>query len=439
MPNGRLSNNRTSNAALYRGLRAAPGAAYFPANPQLTEEERAPVQRFVTETLPRAVPTAPFTWAPDLVGLAQQGYGYLEDRFADAVEGRLGFRPMQSPLRSAPIMSGNPLREQVGLDPADPGTMVAEMLDPSAALAKGVTGFSKLLANYGPEVAKGFSNIIDPAWAMTLFHGTPHKFNQFRLADDTIGTGEGQQAFGHGLYFAENPGVAGSYATNLGQFDRVGINSLDIAPMPNTKVSESAHMNLDEYFDLTQGEGLTQARYDDAIADMQKRVDEFGENSLLSQSDVDELKGLSAKDFRPARGHLYEVEIPDEITDRMLDWDAPLSEQPTTKAAIEGALGRSIPDDLTGEEAYMALAGSRGDSQFISSMPGSQEKASDFLRELGIPGIRYYDGSSRAAGEGTRNIVVFNPDDITQVKRDGELVWENKSGVRPQEGGRLAD
>ncbi len=30
MPNGRLSNNRTSNAALYRGLRAAPGAAYFP-------------------------------------------------------------------------------------------------------------------------------------------------------------------------------------------------------------------------------------------------------------------------------------------------------------------------------------------------------------------------------------------------------------------------
>ena len=32
--------------------------------------------------------------------------------------------------------------------------------------------------------------------------------------------------------------------------------------------------------------------------------------------------------------------------------------------------------------------------------------------------------------EGTRNIVVFNPDDITQVKRDGELVFENKLGLK---------
>jgi hypothetical protein len=46
------------------------------------------------------------------------------------------------------------------------------------------------------------------------------------------------------------------------------------------------------------------------------------------------------------------------------------------------------------------------------------------LLDEGIPGIRYYDGSSRSAQKGTRNIVVFNPDDITQVKRDGELVFE---------------
>jgi hypothetical protein len=92
------------------------------------------------------------------------------------------------------------------------------------------------------------------------------------------------------------------------------------------------------------------------------------------------------------------------------------------------------------------------------------------LNEAGIPGIRYYDNQSRFGGVGnflgtskvdggyvskidvkgkqttsptfktegealqwtqdqfqgsrTRNIVVFNPDDITSVKRDGELVYE---------------
>ena len=53
-----------------------------------------------------------------------------------------------------------------------------------------------------------------PWLAMTLFHGTPHKFNKFDLS--AIGTGEGAQAFGHGLYFAENPGVAGQYKDTLG-------------------------------------------------------------------------------------------------------------------------------------------------------------------------------------------------------------------------------
>ena len=33
------------------------------------------------------------------------------------------------------------------------------------------------------------------------YHGTPHKVDRFRT--DKIGTGEGAQAYGWGLYFAE--------------------------------------------------------------------------------------------------------------------------------------------------------------------------------------------------------------------------------------------
>src|SRR4029079_2118814 len=38
------------------------------------------------------------------------------------------------------------------------------------------------------------------------YHGSPHDFDKFDLSK--IGTGEGAQAYGHGLYFAENEGAA---------------------------------------------------------------------------------------------------------------------------------------------------------------------------------------------------------------------------------------
>src|SRR5512147_2394588 len=51
----------------------------------------------------------------------------------------------------------------------------------------------------------------------TVYHGSPHKFDKFDASK--IGTGEGAQAYGHGLYFAENPKVAKEYAINLANRD----------------------------------------------------------------------------------------------------------------------------------------------------------------------------------------------------------------------------
>ena len=45
------------------------------------------------------------------------------------------------------------------------------------------------------------------------YHGSPHDFERFSM--DKIGTGEGAQAYGHGLYFADQPAVAQSYRDAL--------------------------------------------------------------------------------------------------------------------------------------------------------------------------------------------------------------------------------
>lgn len=50
---------------------------------------------------------------------------------------------------------------------------------------------------------------------ITLYHGSPHEFDQFDISK--IGSGEGHQAYGHGLYFAEAEAVSEVYKGYLGK------------------------------------------------------------------------------------------------------------------------------------------------------------------------------------------------------------------------------
>jgi hypothetical protein len=62
----------------------------------------------------------------------------------------------------------------------------------------------------------GSPSVIGPAaFSIGAYHGTPHKVDKFSL--DKIGTGEGAQAYGYGLYFAGNEKVAENYRYMLTQ------------------------------------------------------------------------------------------------------------------------------------------------------------------------------------------------------------------------------
>ena len=76
--------------------------------------------------------------------------------------------------------------------------------------------------NFAGNVALGGYMAPKPAGALgmsgggkgiTAYHGSPHDFDKFDMGK--IGTGEGAQAYGHGLYFAENEGVARNYRDAL--------------------------------------------------------------------------------------------------------------------------------------------------------------------------------------------------------------------------------
>ena len=109
----------------------------------------------------------------------------------------------------------------------------------------------------------------------------------------------------------------------------------------------------------------------------------------------------------------------------MLDYDKPLAEQsPQVLAALRKATGTPANFDT----AHLELMGGWGQAQktYIENLgkqPGSNfvptnaEHARQ-LREAGIRGIRYFDGGSRATGEGTSNYVLFD-DQLPKIMEVG--------------------
>jgi len=250
---------------------------------------------------------------------------------------------------------------------------------------------AKLLKRYDPVMQQ-----------LDVYHGTPHKFpateaNPLGEFDASkIGTGEGAQAYGHGIYLAESPGVAESYKQMSPQMLPVSKYAPD---------EESAYYA---------------ARVVRQMGSPEKAIEKLA-GSGKSQEFVKAIKDGSYKRFYDElpQASLYKADLPDEMIERMLDWDQPLSKQPAAiqeiarKIGIGKAAGRTkaklqafIEGTETPETGRVAKG---GDLYLALSDYGNESVAGTrALQEAGILGIKYRDAGSRGqGGTGTRNFVVF--------------------------------
>ncbi|WP_288365652.1 DEAD/DEAH box helicase family protein [uncultured Marinobacter sp.] len=301
------------------------------------------------------------------------------------------------------------------------------------------------------------------------WHGSPHQFDRFSL--EAIGTGEGAQAYGYGLYFAGSREVAEYYRDALGK-DRMD----DVGPEDT----------IDAFFD----ELLKTSPFPDAIAVGPNRTRMTRGELFEAYMDGD----VDVFDFPPAvrqavekqfSGNLYEVDIPDD--DALLDYDAPLADQPekvrtgiarveaqldveermarndleAVKAQAEGRkpteVEKALANEATrklqrirdirssGAELYeyikqlvtraAANPGQYRDhvAQMLEENPqwkdigntafgGADQVASAYLNSQGIPGLRYLDGDSRDAGDGSRNYVIWDDQVVTVQAVNDEII-----------------
>jgi hypothetical protein len=267
----------------------------------------------------------------------------------------------------------------------------------------------------------------DEDQGITAYHGSPHEFDQFDLSK--IGTGEGAQAYGHGLYFAEAEPTAKIYRDTLSTksdplMDQYGIKPGGDVNRVKNLISQYGE-NIPNVDKIVNSE---RERWRDELS---KIIDEKKVIDAHSNAYADETRRMLNYINDPARkrGHMYEVRI-NAHPEHFLDWDSPLTEQSEHVQNVFNKLANedekkhgyggglhyyaTDPDSHAGSSLYQYMA-----SQF------EPEKASKMLHDAGIKGIKYLDQGSRGAGEGSRNYVVFDDKLVTTKRRyaDGGEVF----------------
>ena len=299
----------------------------------------------------------------------------------------------------------DPIVEHFRTLPQQLATNQQAMDNTMASMYKTNLGTGQPNPNYRPEAMNEFTQMMPMVGALTAWHGTPHKIlGKFDI--NKVGTGEGAQAYGHGMYFAENPAVAKEYADM------------------DTKVAKSLlKVNEGDVYKALQ-DAEKQAEY------VKQKMSPSQQTIESNQKTIDYLKNKWLKD-QEITGNLYKVDIPDEHIPNMLDWDKPFAKQtPEVQEALKkmgsdikfGSNKESVADfvKLTGNlPPYFQRETGHGIYSELSKQLGGDKQASEYLNSLGIKGTRYLDQQSRGKS-GTSNFVTFDPSTVKILEENSK-------------------
>ena len=287
---------------------------------------------------------------------------------------------VETPKESGRMRLARTLANLIGAD--SPTSQVMMLMNPLAA---------------GPEggLVGAVQRVLKPIKA---YHGSPHDFPAEpgaplgRFRSENIGTGEGAQAYGHGLYFAERPETAQGYRAALSSSNQTDIRMKSLI---------------------------------DKHGSLEPAMDEFMRSVYDTPKAKEKMRAMLSEQWsqKPPTGRTYEVNIHADPED-FLDWDKPLSQQSErVREAVRSEVGDqsgmvtdadraaryvSGSDDPTGAAAIQLIE----DRAYQADPVGAAYDigaAERMLKSRGIPGIKYLDQGSRA-GAGGELMAVFEKD-----------------------------
>lgn len=314
----------------------------------------------------------------------------------------------------------------------------------------------------------------DVTMSVRALHASPYSFRKF--STDFMGKGEGAQAYGWGLYFAESEKVNRRYMDQFGKgsykFWKVngknvpvkelwkvvpGVRERDVPSFYNDlNFLESARKHEKELQELytyrknlhadlaERRKTVEQEEFERDIArftertQKKKRKERDDELKRLVEGERRELEDIQeyvrnaglTREWAEAgntvepyaalpSNYRVELNVDDSV---LLNWDKPFPEQSeTVKEALAEELAQRIgcAKEVALESLLMEGRRLNGEQIYVGLCEGfsrdwkkGMKKASLALLKAGIKGIRYADGLSRGKADQTYNYVIFDGNDI---------------------------
>ena len=334
---------------------------------------------------------------------------------------------------------------------------------PFTAGAAAIPG-AALSAPRAAQLAKrGAKTPKDAEPGIVAYHGSPFDFGEFNLRN--INTGEGAQAFGHGLYFTDSEDIAKFYRDSV-RFEKelkglqpVKYKGRDISEIDD--LSSAKKEEIGEVIRLMQTKKMSpeqalQARKDALARDLanvgQDMDIELADGSSLNEVmrrsveiQQNALVGVRAKDFELDKGKIYKVGLAPK-PDELLDYDKPFGEQNdfikerlekvANELNVDDAMNLGFdPFDYRGSEkaAIEAARKSMLDDEtpvvrFLndwSVLRGDAGAGEALLDKHGIKGVKYKAnlgvGARNVPEAGVDNYVIFDDKLVKILERYGIL------------------
>ncbi len=251
------------------------------------------------------------------------------------------------------------------------------------------------------------------------WHGSPYSFDKFDLGK--IGTGEGFQAHGWGLYFAKDRKIAENYRDVIRLRKKAKDSEYTFKGKPLAKEYHSAayeimNGNKEQYLEDMRGRMEALEKSNEAYRKLLKKTpqDERVKTALQKQEErakdiadkINWAKEANAEDLHFNRPGIYEVEVPEN--DVLLDEDKPIAEQPPkVRQILENEMRSGEYGGSNGGYFYKDLVR----KYKWKGVENPQRAASEHLNKLGIKGITY-DG-----GRDGRCFVVFDDKAVAIIDR----------------------
>jgi len=239
------------------------------------------------------------------------------------------------------------------------------------------------------------------------FHGSPYKFDKFKA--EKIGTGEGHQAFGYGLYFSDKKEIARTYATP--DYDHVA--KLLKKDQIGSRFLRKARSDIEQTWGgITDREAVIELKNSIKYPDKSKLTAETDKELSHFRDYLDEIYQKWENTYSVT---LHKGKEPGEYD--YLKWDEPVGKDKIDKV-LSLAKKEGVFKQIDEMGDLYQQGGHSGQALYktISLGLDSDKAASAFLLRAGIDGIEYPAGSLSGGGKGAKNYVVFDENAITIEK-----------------------